>query len=227
MFDSAGHCVAEIESVGTYRSSAKKQRMSISEIDATDTTRDGTCLRLRFEHRTAITSLQELPPAIERWNSILSAFSFVNPGTPPGARLLNIRGNAPLVIDLDIHANLLAPLQMGVSGCLKSLDELMALAAKIDELRQLNVKTEILRALEEQVRDNRHAATARIAEEIKTHCGCDEDTRNGVHKALMTLAQFIEDGGRIEFASVIAPSDADAPQPLSQLLRGRSDVPTN
>ena len=120
--------------------------MSISEIETTDTTRDGNCLRLRFEQRTAITSLQELPPAIERWNSILSAFSLVSRGTPPGARLLDIRGHAPLVIDLVVHADLLAPLQMGVSGCLKSLDELTALTQKIEELRQLNVRDEILKA---------------------------------------------------------------------------------
>ncbi len=181
--------------------------MSISEIEADDTTRDGKFLRLRFGHRTAITSLQDLPPAIERWNSILSAFSLVNRGTPPGARLLDIRGHAPLVIDLAVHANLLATLQMGVSGCLTSLDELTALAEKIEELRHLNVKAEIFNALEEQVRDNRRVATARTAEEIKTHYECDNDTRKGVHKALLTLAQFVEDGGQIEFAN--APSDAD------------------
>ncbi len=134
--------------------------MSISDIEVTDTTRDGNCLRLRFERRTPITSLQDLPPAIERWNSILSAFSLVSRGTPPGTRLLDIRGHAPLVIDLAVHANVLAPLQMGVSGLLKSRDELTALAEKIGELRHLNVRDEILKALEEQVRDNRHAATA-------------------------------------------------------------------
>ncbi len=185
----------------------EEQQMSISEIEEPDTTRDGNRLRLRFEHRTAITSLQDLPPAVERWNSILSAFSLVNRGTPPGARLLDIRGHAPLVIDLAVHANLLAPLQMGVSGCLKSFDDLTALAEKIDELRQLNVRAEILKALEEQVRENRHATTARTAEDIKTQYGCDDDTRNGVHKALMTLTQFMEDGGQIEFTN--APSDAD------------------
>ncbi len=196
--------------------------MSTSEIEEPDTTRDGKCLRLRFEHRTPITSLQDLPPAIERWNSILSAFSSVNRGTPPGARLLDIRGHAPLVIDLAVHANLLAPLQMGVSGCLKSRDELTALAEKIEELRQLNVRDEILEALEEQVRDNRHAATARTAEEIKTQYGCDDGTHKDVHKALMTLAQFIEDGGQIEFANTIAPSDADTTKSL--LLHQAADL---
>ncbi len=181
--------------------------MSISEIEGTDTTQDGNRLRLRFEHRTAITSLQDLPPAVERWNSILSAFSLVNRGTPPGARLLDVRGHAPLVIDLAVHANLLAPLQMGVSGCLKSFGELIALAEKIDELRQLNVRAEILKALEEQVRENRHAITARTAEDIKTRYGCDDDTCNGVHKALMTLAQFMEDGGQIEFANATSETD--------------------
>jgi hypothetical protein len=214
-------------SPGTRLGHHEEQRMSISEIETTDTTRDGSCLRLRFEDRTAIASLQELPLAIERWNSILSAFSLVNRGTPPGARLLDIRGHAPLVIDLAVHANLLAPLQMGVSGCLKSFDELTALAEKIGELRQLNVRDEILMALEEQVRDNRHATTARTAEEIKTHYECDDDARNDVHKALMTLAQFMEDGGHIEFANVIMPSDADARKPLPKTLPRKSDMPTN
>ncbi len=186
--------------------------MSTSEIEATDTTRDGNYLRLRFEHRTPITSLQDLPPAIERWNSILSAFSLVSRGTPPDTRLLDIRGHAPLVIDLVVHADLFAPLLMGFSGCLKSLDELTALAEKIGELRHLNVRAEIFNALEEQVRENLDATTARIAEEIKTHYECDNDTRKGVHKALLTLAQFVEDGGQIEFAN--APSDADTPKPL-------------
>ena len=182
--------------------------MSISDIEVTDTTRDGNCLRLRFERRTPITSLQDLPPAIERWNSILSAFSLVSRGTPPGTRLLDIRGHAPLVIDLAVHANVLAPLQMGVSGLLKSRDELTALAEKIDELRHLNVRDEILKALEEQVRVNRHAATARTAEEIKTHYECDNGTHKGVHKALMTLTKFMEDGGQIEVMNAIAPSEA-------------------
>ena len=186
--------------------------MSTSEIEEPDTTRDGNCLRLRFEYRTAITSLQDLPPAIERWNSILSAFSLVNRGTPPGARLLDIRGHAPLVIDLAVHANLLAPLQMGVSGCLKSLDDLTALAEKIEELRHLKVKAEILKALEEQVRDNRQVVTARTAEKIKTLYGYDNGTHKRVHKAIMTLAQFMEDGGQIEFAN--APSDADTTKSL-------------
>ncbi len=194
--------------------------MSISDIEGTDTTRDGNCLRLRFEHRTAITSLQDLPPAVERWNALLSAFSLVNRGTPPGARLLDIRGHSPLVIDLAVHANLRAPLQMGVSGCLKSFDELTALAKKIEELRQLNVRAEILKALEEQVRENRHAITARTAEEIKTRYGCDDDTHKGVHKALMTLAQFMEDGGQIEFTN--APSDADTTKSL--LLHQAADL---
>ncbi len=183
--------------------------MSISEIEEPDTTRDGKCLRLRFGHRTPITSLQDLPPAIERWNSILSAFSLVSRGTPPGARLLDIRGHAPLVIDLAVHADLLAPLLMGVNSCLTSLDERTALAEKIAELRHLNVRAEIFNALEEQVRENLDATTARIAEEIKTHYECDDDTRNGVHKALRILTQFMEDGGQIEFANAIAPSEAD------------------
>ena len=196
--------------------------MSLSDIEATDTTRDGNFLRLRFGHRTAITSLQDLPPAIERWNSILSAFSLVSRGTPPGARLLDLRGHAPLVIDLAVHADLLAPLLMGFSGCLKSLDELTALAEKIEELRQLNVRDEILKALEEQVRENRHATTASTAEEIKTHYECDDDTRNGVHKALMALATFIENGGQIEFVNAIAPSDADTTKSL--LLHQAADL---
>ncbi len=196
--------------------------MSISDIEVTDTTRDGNCLRLRFERRTPITSLQELPPAIERWNSILSAFSLVSRSTPPGTRLLDIRGHAPLVIDLAVHANVLAPLQTGVSGLLKSLDELTVLAGKIEELRPLNVRDEILNALEEQVQRNRHATTARIAEDIKAQYGCDDDTRNGVHKALMTLTQFMEDGGQIEFANAIAPSDADTTKSL--LLHQAADL---
>ena len=199
--------------------------MSISDIEVTDTTRDGNCLRLRFERRTPITSLQDLPPAIERWNSILSAFSLVSRGTPPGTRLLDIRGHAPLVIDLAVHPDLLAPLVMGVSALLKSLDELTVLAKKIEELRHLNVRDEIFQALEEQVRENRDATTARIAKEIKTHYECDDDTRSGVHKALLTLARFIEDGGQIEFAN--PPSDADTSQPVPDTLHSRSDVPTD
>ncbi len=189
----------------------EEQRMSISEIEATDTTRDGKFLRLRFGHRT-ITSLQDLPPAVERWNSILSAFSLVNRGTPPGARLLDIRGHAPLVIDLAVHPDLLAPLVMGVSALLKSLDELTVLAKKIEELRHLNVRDEIFQALEEQVRGNRDATAARIAKEIRTQYACDDDTHKGVHKALMTLTQFMEDGGQIEFTN--APSDADTTRSL-------------
>ena len=188
--------------------------MSTSEIEATDTTRDGQYLRLRFEHRTPITSLQDLPPAIERWNSILFAFSLVSRGTPPDTRLLDVRGLAPLVMDLSVHANVLAPLQAGVSDLLKSLDELTVLAEKIEELRPLNVRDEILSALEGQVQRNRHATTAKIAEHIKEQYGCDDDTRNGVHKALMTLAQFMEDGGQIEFANALAPSDADTTRAL-------------
>ncbi len=111
------------------------------------------------------------------------------------------------MIDLVVHADLFAPLLMGFSGCLKSLDELTALAEKIGELRHLHVRAEIFNALEEQVRENRDATTARTADEIKTHYECDDDTRNGVHKALMALATFIEDGGQIEFTN--APSDAD------------------
>ncbi len=199
--------------------------MSISEIEADDTTRDGKFLRLRFGHRTEITSLQDLPPTIERWNSILSAFSLVNRGTPPGARLLDIRGHAPLVIDLAVHADLLAPLVMGVSALHKSLDELTVLAKKIEELRHLNVRDEIFQALEEQVRENRDATAARIAKEIKTHYECDDDTRNGVHKALLTLARHIEDGGQIEFAN--PPFDADTPQPVPDPSHSRSDVPTD
>ena len=188
--------------------------MSTSEIEATDITRDGQYLRLRFEDRTPITSLQDLPPAIERWNSILFAFSLVSRGTPPDTRLLDVRGLAPLVMDLAVHANVLAPLQTGVSGLLKSLDELTVLAGKIEELRPLNVRDEILNALEEQVQRNRHATTTRIAEDIKAQYGCDDDTRNGVHKALMTLAKFMEDGGQIEFANAIASSDADTTKSL-------------
>ena len=191
--------------------------MSNSDIEATDTTRDGKFLRLRFGHRTAVTSLQELPPAIERWNSILSAFSLVNRNTSPGARLLDIRGHTPLVVDLAVHSDVLAPLRMGIGGVLESRDELRALAGKIEELRHLKVKAEILKALEEQVRDNRQVVTARTAEKIKTLYGYDNGTHKRVHKAIMTLAQFIEDGGQIEFANASSDATCTSPDQIGHL----------
>ena len=185
---------------------AKEQGMSNSAVHTTEASQNGSCLRLRFEHLTAVTTLPDLPPALDRWNSILSAFSLVTRGTPPAAGLLDVHGFAPLVIDLAVPANVLAPLQMGVNGILESLGELSALAAKIEELKQFHVRDEILRALEEQIRENRHEATAKAAEDIKQQYGCDEDTRNNVHKALMTVAKFIEDGGHIEVAAPPATS---------------------
>ena len=180
--------------------------MSSSDVRTTEASRNGSCLRLRFEHLTAVTTLPDLPPALDRWNSILSAFSLVTRGTPPAAGLLDVHGFAPLVIDLAVPANVLGPLQMGVNGILGSLGELSALGAKIEELRQFDVRDEILRALEEQIRENRHAATSKTAEDIKQQYGCDEDTRNSVHKALMTVAKFIEDGGHVEITN--APSSS-------------------
>jgi hypothetical protein len=161
----------------------------------------GDCgrLRLRFEGRSAAATLQDLPVALERWNSILSHFSRVTPGTAPRALLLEIQGQ-PLAFEVAAPTAVLAPMQTGLRSLREVLVEVVALADKVDELRRLNVRPEILQSLDEQVRDNRQVATARIADDIRTRYACDQDARNAVHKALIALATFVEEGGCVEIA---------------------------
>jgi hypothetical protein len=155
-------------------------------------------LWLRFDHKVGVETMQQLPKAVERWNSILHHFSRVTPTAHPTARLILIRKHSPLVIEVAAAVAVLGPLTWGVNRVVNSLGRVIELGKKLEELKQMKAKTSVLEGLVEQIKDERDAIARQAADEVQTQFNADPEARNAVETGLKEVVKFIEGGGEMD-----------------------------
>jgi hypothetical protein len=155
-------------------------------------------LWLRFDHKVAIDTMQDLPKAVDKWNTILHHFSRVIPGTDSTAKLIHIQKSNPLVLEVAATVALLGPITWGVNRVVQSLGNVVDLGKKVEELKQMKVKTSVLEGLAEQIKESRTIIASEAANEVQQQFQCDNEARNAVEVALKEVVGFLEGGGAID-----------------------------
>jgi hypothetical protein len=85
-----------------------------------------------------------------------------------------------------------------------------------EKLKQLKVKTKIVKDLYAEANEQRKKITADAADEIMTKFKADNETRNAIEQALKKIVSFIEGGGQLDIGLGGAEPSTEEPAQESQ-----------
>ena len=155
-------------------------------------------LWLYFDNAMSVNTIDDLEKAAETWKQILHHFSRIPGATAVPARILQIHKYSPLELEVAASIVLLTPLAMGIQWVLSRIEHIIRICQEAEKLKQLKVKTKIIKDLYADANEQRKKITAEAADEIMTKFKTDNETRNAIEQALKKIVSFIEGGGQLD-----------------------------
>ncbi|MBN2287637.1 MAG: hypothetical protein JXI43_14410 [Tissierellales bacterium] len=155
-------------------------------------------LWLYFSDAASVNTIEELGKAVETWKQILHNFSRMPNTSADSGRILHIQKHSPLELEVAATLSLLVPLGYGIQFVLSKIEHVIKICQEAEKLKQLKVKTKIVKELYDDAKEQRNAIAEEAADEIKKKYKTDGEVRTAVEKALSKVIQFIEDGGKLD-----------------------------
>lgn len=155
-------------------------------------------LWLYFDNAASVNTIDDLEKAAETWKEILHHFSRMPGATSAPARILQIHKYSPLELEVAASIALLAPLAMGIQWVLSRIEHIIKILQEAEKLKQLKVKTKIVKDLYADANEQRKKITSDAADEIVKKYKADHETRNAIEQALTKIVSFIEGGGQLD-----------------------------
>ncbi len=155
-------------------------------------------LWLYFDNAASVNTVDDLEKAAQTWKEILHHFSRMPGATSAPARILQMHKYSPLELEIAASIALLTPLAMGIQWVLSRIEHIIKICQEAEKLKQLKVKTRIVKDLYAEANEQRKKITADAADEIMKKYKADNETRNAIEQALKKIVFFIEGGGQLD-----------------------------
>ncbi|MCW9058533.1 MAG: hypothetical protein OQL11_06660 [Gammaproteobacteria bacterium] len=165
-------------------------------------------LWLYFSEAASVTTIGDLEKAADTWKQILHNFSRMPGASADGGRILQMQKHSPLELEVAANVALLVPLGFGIQWVLSKIEHVIRICQEAEKLKQLKVKSQIIKDLYQDAKEQRKTIAEEAADEIKKKYNTDGEVRNAVKQALSKIITFIEDGGKLDID--IGDKDSEA-----------------
>jgi len=170
--------------------------------------RDEGRLWLYFANAASVNTIDDLERAAKTWKQVLHDFSRLPDASADSGRILQIHKFSPLEIELAAKVVVLVPLALGIQWVLARVEHVIKILQEAENLKQLKVKTKIIKDLEKEADEQRNKITSEAADEIQKKFEASSEARNAAEQALKRVLKFIEGGGELDI-NVAASEEPD------------------
>lgn len=165
-------------------------------------------LWLYFAEAASVNTIADLERAAKVWKQVLHDFSRIPEGGGDSGRILQMHKFSPLEIELAASVAVLVPLAFGIQWVLSRIEHVIKILQEAERLKQLKVKTKIIKDIEKEADEQRAKITAEAADEIQKKFTASAEARNAAEQALKRVVAFIEGGGELDI-DLPAPKSSD------------------
>jgi hypothetical protein len=172
-----------------------------AELAATAEELQSPSLVLYFEGNLSIQSIADLERYSRLWDSILAVFCKLTETDNPPIDISSVN-NGNIILRVSVNNLILSSIMTGVTGILSVLPVKLKIKKIQNEMLQLNLQNDFVRALEDEieflVNTKALAAASKITEGLPSIQN-PEETISALARCLKQILSFVEKGGKIEY----------------------------
>lgn len=155
-------------------------------------------LWLYFADAASVNTIEDLEKAAGTWKQVLHHFSRMPGADGVAGRILQIHKYSPLELELAANIAVLVPLAFGIQWVLSRIEHVIRILQEAEKLKQMKIKTKIVKDLQKEAQDHRNKITSEAADEVQKKFKASPEARNAVEQGLKKVVAFIEGGGQLD-----------------------------